>query len=362
MDYSILDSREEIAKIDLQNVLGSVEALPDQCLDAWEQAKDISVPESYSRIANIVTCGMGGSGLGARVIESVYAQDLKYPLVRVNDYNLPGFVNEDTLVICSAYSGTTEEPVECARQAIKKGTKWMAIGTGNTLIDMAKDSKVPYYQIKPQYNPSNQPRMAIGYSVIGQLILASKAGLFKLSKYSISNIVKVMSGVQRKNKVEVKGSQNKAKLLAQKIYGRQVLFVSARHLVGSMHVVNNQMNENAKSLSYDVLIPELNHHLMEGLKHPFTNKDNVLVFFASSNLYSNNVQKRFEITKDVVSKNKLEIFDYELTAKTKLGQAFELIQFGAYVNLYLSILYGQNPAPIPWVDYFKTQLGQPLGK
>ncbi len=68
MNLSVLDSREEIAKIDLGNVLGSVEALPDQCLDAWDKSQNISVPESYKKIDNVVMCGMGGSGLGARVI------------------------------------------------------------------------------------------------------------------------------------------------------------------------------------------------------------------------------------------------------------------------------------------------------
>ena len=78
---------EEIAKIDLGNVLGSVEALPDQCLDAWDKAQNISVPDSYKDIDNVIMCGMGGSGLGARVIESVYSEELKVPLTRVNGYN-----------------------------------------------------------------------------------------------------------------------------------------------------------------------------------------------------------------------------------------------------------------------------------
>ena len=76
MSLSVLDSREEIAKIDLGNVLGSVEAFPQQCLDAWEMSQNISIPDSYKQIDNIVMCGMGGSGLGARVIESakIYLQ------------------------------------------------------------------------------------------------------------------------------------------------------------------------------------------------------------------------------------------------------------------------------------------------
>ena len=171
METSILDSRKEIAKVDVQNVLGSVEALPDQCKDAWEKSSMIDVPPYYKDVKNVVMCGMGGSGLGARVIESVFSNQLSMPIIKVNDYDLPSFTDIHTLVICSSYSGETEETVENARQAIERGAKWMAIGTGNTLIKLAEDKNIPFYKIEPDFNPSKQPRMAIGYSVIGQLQL-----------------------------------------------------------------------------------------------------------------------------------------------------------------------------------------------
>ncbi|MBI2310038.1 hypothetical protein HYU89_04010 [Candidatus Collierbacteria bacterium] len=358
MSLSILDSREEIAKIDLENVLGSVEALPQQCLDAWEKAQNIVVPDSYKQIDNIVMCGMGGSGLGTRVIESVYFKDLKVPLVRVNGYDLPAFVNERSLISCSSYSGSTEETVMNAQQAIDKNLKWMAIGTGGKLLELAEQQKVPYYKIVPKYNPSNQPRMAIGYSAIGQLALVSHVGLISISSKEISEIVKVMKAVINKNKVEIPEINNSAKLLANKMKGKVVALVAGEHLVGPMHVVNNQQNENAKNISFDFQIPELNHHLLEGLKHPKTNSGNILFVFASSNLYSARIQKRFGLTKQVVEKNGIETVALEMISATKLSQAFELIQLGAYTDLYLSLLYGQNPAPIPWVDWFKVEMGK----
>lgn len=351
-----LDSREEIAKIDKENILGSVEALPDQCRDAWQEAQKVAVPNLYKDISNIIMTGMGGSGLGARVIDSVFHDELKYPLTQIHDYDLPGYTDHHSLVICSSYSGTTEETLENARQAIKKGAKWLAIGTGNELINLAREHNAPYYQIYPKHNPSNQPRMAIGYSVVGQLVLASKAGLFKLSEEDVDAMITTMKKVQKKNGVEVSVGQNPAKKLAYKLKGRGIFYVSARHLVGAMHTVNNQLNENAKNLSADFQLPELNHHLMEGLKHPETNNKRLFIFFANSSLYPEKIQRRFEITKEVVQLNGIETYEYTLKSDTKLGQAFELIQFGAYVNLYLSILYGQNPAPIPWVDYFKAKL------
>lgn len=357
-----LDDRSKIAQIDKENVLGSVESLPLQCTHAWQQANAITIPKDYSKVQNIVMCGMGGSGLGARVIESVYARALKVPLLRVNGYNLPGFVNQNSLIICSSYSGTTEETVENARQALAKKARTLIICAGGKLLEIAQQNDIPYYKIEPKYNPSNQPRMAIGYSVVGQLALVSKTGLIKISESDVKQLVDIMNNILRKVKVEVNEEQNQAKRLAKKMKNKIIFYVASQHLVGAIHTVNNQLNENAKNLSADPTIPELNHHLMEGLKHPSSNKDSVFFMFASSSLYKDRVKKRFKITQDVVNKNEIDSFTYKATAQDELSQAFELMQFGAYSNFYLCMLYDQNPAPIPWVDYFKTSLGQPLGK
>jgi len=63
------------------------------------------------------------------------------------------------------------------------------------------------------------------------------------------------------------------------------------------------------------------------------------------------------LTLDVVNRNGLNAFEYLATAPTRLAQVFEVIQFGALVNYYLTVLNGLDPAPIPWVDYFKKNLG-----
>jgi len=353
-----LDSIHEIKKIDLENVLGSIMELPKQCEDAWENAKNIVVPESYRDVSNIIMSGMGGSGLGARIIESVYHDQLKYPLIRINNYNLPKFADHHSLVICSSYSGETEETISTAKEAIERNCKWMAIGTGKSLIDLAKEKSVPYYKIEPKYNPSNQPRMAIGYSVIGQLILASKAGLFTLEHEDIKYAVAAMKDVILKNSQNVHESENDAKKLAIKLVGKNIFYVSSGHLIGATHTVNNQLNENTKAFSTDFQIPELNHHLMEGLIHPVENQNRLFFIFANSPLYSERIKKRMDITKEVIGKNNIEYFEYKVSSPTYLSQSFELIQFGAFVNFYLAMLYDQNPSPIPWVDYFKEQLAK----
>lgn len=344
-----------IKQIDPQNVYGSVIDLPGQCLHAWEEANKVDIPQDYTNIENVVMCGMGGSGLGARVIESLYFPNLKVPLTRINGYHIPAFVNEKTLVITSSYSGNTEETIQNFKEALDKKAKIISIGAGGELIELSKTNNTPYYLINPTHNPSNQPRMAIGYSVIGQLVLAAKAGILNINQSEVEEAVKTMSEVVESNDIN-KNENPQTLSIANTLKDKIVLYFSSEHLIGAVHVVNNQLNENAKNLSFDFPIPETNHHLMEGLKNPNTNGSNIHAVFFTSDLYSPQIKKRFEITQEVISKNKISNIQYNPKAESKFSQVFETIQYWAFVNYYLSILYEQDPAPIQWVDYFKKRM------
>jgi len=353
---NILDDYSQIKELDKSNLLGSVEALPDQCLHAWAEASKVKVPENYRKVDKLVMTGMGGSGLGARVIESVFQNQLKMPLTRINNYALPPFVDQQTLVICSSYSGSTEEVVENVKQSLVKKARTMVVATGGPVIKLALKHHLPYYQIRPTYNPSQEPRMAVGYSIIGQLALANQAGIIKLTDKQVKKVVLVMRQTQQPLKIDVVEAENPAKKLARKMLEKIIVYAAARHLSGPLHVVKNQLNENAKTFAAIFDVPELNHHLMEGLRFPKKNKDNLFFFLANSKLYHPRIQERMALTEEVIGKNMVSTYLWQATAKSRLEQAFELIQFGAYVNFYLSMLYGIDPAPIPWVDFFKAKL------
>jgi len=192
--------------------------------------------------------------------------------------------------------------------------------------------------------------------------MVSKTGAISITKKEITEMMDAMVKVQENLLVSVKESENSAKQMAKKLYEKKVVFAAARHMMGGAHVVKNQMNENAKNFAAIFDIPELNHHLMEGLRYPDSNSRDLIYVFLDSNLYPERIQKRFAITKDVVSKNNVEVVSWKAHSSNQLSQAFEFIQFGSFVNLYLAMLNDLDPAPIPWVDYFKTQLGQSLGE
>lgn len=353
---SVLDSRAKIKVLDKSNLLSSVEALGDQILDALEQTKSIVIPDSYKSIKNVVVSGMGGSVLGSHVIKSVFKSNLLVPFEVVSHYDLPAYVNSDTLVLLSSYSGTTEETLSGAEQAKVMGAKVIVITAGGKLAEIAKENNYPIYLIDPKFNPCNQPRMSIGYGIASQLALFAKVGI--ISDQS-ELLVKISADLKSMlSSLSPESEDSLAKNLAFFAYDKQIVLVGAEHLTGAAHVVNNQFNENAKVLTSEWHLPELNHHYMEALSFPKLAKDTTIFLLFNSALYSPRLQKRVLITKDLLEQKGYEAHSILATAETKLGQVFEVIQIGEFIGAYLPILYGIDPSPIPNVDWFKSEMAK----
>lgn len=350
-----LNSRDSIKSLDQSNLLGSIESLALQIKHAWEETKSIAFTPKVP-ITNIVVAGMGGSGLGADVIKSVFKSELKVPLDIVNDYALPGYVGPSTLVILSSYSGTTEETLTAGETAKKLGAQAMVICAGGTLLEMAKTNNWPFYQINPTYNPSGQPRMAIGYSVFGIIALCAKAGLLNLTDNDIAQVVQTLADVVASCTVEVKSEQNPAKMLAYQLYDKRAVFIGADFLAGALHTATNQSNENAKTFTGYYVVPELDHHLLESLRFPSSLKDtHAFVFFRSVLSHPSNA-KRVDLTKETFMEHSLECLALDLKGPTKLAQSFELINTMSFVSLYLAMMENIDPNPIPAVASFKQKL------
>lgn len=353
---AFLDNREAIQELDASNVLGSVQALADQIEDAWTQVDALQVSINTDTIHNVVISGMGGSQLGPDVIKRVFKSQLTVPFEIYNDYALPAYVDEHSLVILSSYSGTTEEVLAATEQAIQSGAQIMVITTGGKLAELMREHNWPGYIIDPKYNPSNQPRMAIGYAVFGVVALLAKAGLLQLKHEDVISVINRVQETARGLGVDVPQDQNPAKQMAFQFLGRIPVLIAAEHLEGSVHVFQNQLNENAKSYAEYRVIPELNHHLMEGLRFPENNDNTFFFVLFNSPLYHERIQKRMSITQQVIEQRGADSMIINVDSATRLEQAFEVICFGAYVNFYLAMLEGIDPAPIPTVDFFKKEL------
>jgi glucose/mannose-6-phosphate isomerase len=350
---TILDNLSKIKQLDSQNMIGSLKLLDQQVEQIAHEAENLSVPADYKDITNVVVLGMGGSTLGSHVLKSLFADKLMIPVEIVNGYHVPAYVSPKSLVIVSSYSGTTEEPVAALQEAQERKAKILIITSGGALEEAAQKERVPALIFSTVNNPCGSPRMGLGYSLVGQMLLFSKAGLLTFTSQDIQIFINSVQKYEKLYGVESQSEKNIAKQLATELQNFTVWYVGSEHLVGNAHVGANQMNENAKRFAGYFAIPELNHHLLEGLKFPPSNVTTLAFVFLNSKLYDKRVQTRYRVTKQLLDKHTIQHFSYDCSGSTPLEQVAETLVFTSYTSYYTALVEGIDPTAIPNVDFLK---------
>lgn len=332
--------------LDTMGVGKSVTAFPDQCDQVIREISQQVIPSECYLAENIVVSGMGGSALGGRVITNLERQTLKIPLVVSTDFTLPNFVSEKSLVIISSYSGNTAETLSSLAEAEARRAQVYIITSGGRLAQIARDRQLPNYVFTPRFNPSNQPRQGLGYIIVSLITLLSRCQLTHPSFDLGSLPSHLRAGQSRFPSLQP---------IARQLLGRIPVLVSSEHLKGPAHCFKNQLNENAKTFAVSFDLPEINHHLLEGLTFPLSNPHNLSFLFFTSPKYNSEVLRRYPYTQAVVAKNHLPAAILSFDGPNRLFEALDMIQAGSYLAYYLALLNGVDPGPIPWVDWYKDQ-------
>jgi glucose/mannose-6-phosphate isomerase len=352
----MLDDKQALIKIDPDNVMGSISMFPDQCQEAWDQASKLKFPDEFKNVDNIIVCGMGGSSFTPKTIKELYFDKIKKPYEVVNGYDLPAYANQNSLIILSSYSGTTEEVLSCLKQAKDLNSKITVVTKGGDLEKYITDSGGVGFIFKASKNPSNQPRVGAGYTLFGHLGILYSLDLIDLDQIEVEEAIKYSKIVGDKMGSDVLTDQNPAKKLALTLKDTYPYLIAAEHFRGFVNGFANQINETAKMISDYRYIPELNHHLMEGLKNPSSLQENALFVLLRSDLYSKNISLRFDITKEVIEAQSIKTHQIFFEGDTKLKQVLEGFTLSGFTTMYMAALYGINPVKIPWVDHFKKKL------
>lgn len=341
-----------IQKLDPKKVFDSIELFSTQCESVWQKSTIAITPKN--NIQNILLAGMGGSALGAYILQSLDA--FAVPITISHDYKIPTWVNEHTLVIAVSYSGGTEETLSATKIAIEKNAQLVCITVGGELEKIASEKSLDLRKIDPTQNPCGQPRFGVGFMLFEILRVCTDYKLYNISTSAIELAVKELSAWQTnfKNSKIIDAIYAQAQTLADKI----PVIVSAEHLAGVTRFTRNQIHETGKTFVLAHELPELNHHLMEGLEFPHDNPEKVFFVFFESELYTDKIKKRIAITKDVLTKQGIHHTSIAEKGGSPLGQALIAMLYSMYLAYSLSMVHEKDPSDIKWVDYFKEQLGK----
>ena len=322
-----------------------IAAFPSGMKEAVEKSADLALKSSSKEIRNVVITGLGGSGIGGSIVSKIVAGYAKCPILVNNDYILPDFVNENTLVLACSYSGNTEETLSAFDIALNKGAEIACLTSGGRLKELAEENGLNLV-LMPGGDP---PRTTLGWSSPQIFAILEHYGIID-NRYRAS-LEKVPSFLQD-HQFEI---SEKAKMLAANIYTNTCVIYSDDPYEGVAIRMRQQVNENSKYLCWHHKFPEMNHNELVGWA---SGNDKLAVVMLRTEDDHERTQMRMDLCKGIFSKYTSNINEVFAKGDDQLMRNYYLIHFVDWVSSHLADLNGCDPVEVNVIDYLKGELAK----
>lgn len=323
-----------------------IEQFSDQIMEAMSIGENANINNHDKPINKVYVAGLGGSGIGANYVAEFIRDECAIPYNVGKGYSIPKYVDENTLAICSSYSGNTEETYFSFKEMLETGAKIVIVSSGGKLIEEAKQRGFDFIQVPPN---SPSPRACLGYSIIQQLFILNKLGFigdsFKSHLRSSADLIKY----------DAEDIKKSAKSVADKIFGKIPIIYTTDRMESVAVRLRQQINENSKMLCWHHVIPEMNHNELVGWR--INNSDLAVLYFRNNDDFKRN-QKRIEINQTIISKYTETIIDIYSKGNSLIEKAFYLTHFGDWISWYLAELRNVDAIEVDVINYLKGELAK----
>jgi glucose/mannose-6-phosphate isomerase len=333
-------------------MLGHLAGLGGQLERGFVAARETADLPAGVSVRNVVVCGMGGSGIAGDVLRSLYQDRSRVPIIVSKGYVLPEFVGRDTIVVALSFSGDTDETLMAFDDAVRIGARVVAVSAGGELKVRAEEEGVPHVAI-----PSDVavPRAALGYLAAAPIGILDAAQVIPTASAAIAE-----TGAALRVQVAALGpdrpaAENDAKSLAAWVGARTAL-VWAPEGIGETAALRwkNQLNENAKVPAFVGTLPELDHNEIEGWSAGRGEGFALVVLRPAHE--AGWVARRVAATLAALGGSGVDVREVRGREGSPMTRLFSLIALGDYVSVYLAILRGVDPTPVPVLTKLKDDL------
>ncbi len=337
-------------KLDPRDMYGLIRSMPVHLEEGLRlgRAADLKRLESET-FHSVVVAGMGGSAIAGDIARSYLYRSIQIPIEVCRHYRLPGFVNRKTLVICSSYSGNTEETLAAYDNAYDDHARIIAITSGGKLCQRAESDGIPIIKIKGGL----PPRAALGYSLASLLIALERLGLCGEQSEAISETAGLMKSWLKL----YEGEKNQALSLAQELYGAIPIIYSGYEKFDAVATrFKSQICENAEMLAFANVFPEQNHNELMGFRNLYELDKKLTIVILKDIQEHRRIRARMEIVSQYLKDKGLKIISLECRPGRDLDRIFYFIQYLDFTSYYLALLNDVDPTPVAAIDYLKNKL------
>jgi glucose/mannose-6-phosphate isomerase len=322
----------------MASMIDDVLGLPDQLRDALWRVETARLEEADS--AGLMVCGMGGSAIGGDLAASAIGDRLCRPMITVRGYELPSWATPEWTVLCSSYSGNTEETLACFEAAEALGARRLVLSTGGALVEQAREAGVPVVAPPGIY----QPRVAIAYMFVAAAEAAALAGVAPRIRTEIDAAAAFLE--REALTVKAKAAEIAAALGAAPtvVYGSDLTAPVA-------HRWKTQINENAKRHAFYSELPEADHNEICGWTGEAAARM-ATVFLEDCDQHPRE-RRRFELTAEIVAESGAGVVRVETVGETRVERLLWGVLLGDLVSLEIARKAGVDPEQIDALNRIK---------
>jgi len=344
-------SEEKVRAVDPEDMMGRVRAYPEMIEAALHAPPAVSgLPRAPSRV---LVVGMGGSAITGDYLQAWLDAEGSVPVIVSRAYELPHWVDKDTLVVAFSYSGKTEETLAAFAEAKKTGAMLAAMATGDRLEDLARSYGAPFARVQPGL----QPRAALPASFSTAALLFEGLGVLPGAEAALKRAARTLREAVIDIAPDVPASKNEAKRTALALQESVCAVYAAGLLTPTARRFANQLNENSKVLAWWGVMPEMNHNELVG----WGGEDELDRFTAIFLRYQDEhaqAKARFDFTGRLIQNRGGRVIQHEARGETAPEKLLTASLAGDAVSVYLAALRGVDPTPVKVITELKNKVGE----
>ena len=319
---------------------------------------------------SIVVTGMGGSGVAGEVLAAVCGPGSSSPVTAQHDYRLPGWVGAADLVIAVSCSGTTEETLSAAAEAVRRGCPLLGVGgAGSPLALLAEQARAPFIPVQP----AGMPRFTLWGLAVPLMVIADRLGVAEIPAAALETAAADLERVSHLCRPDSESFVNPAKTLALELDGTLPMIWGSSPLTGVAATrFACQLNENAKYPAIPGVLPEANHNqvvVFDGPFAPWSANGPVvlddedprpavplrLVILRDSQEHPQ-VSRRRAVSAELAEQHGIGVSELAADGETALQRLAGLLQLIDYATVYLGIAIGVDPGPVAVIGDLKERI------
>jgi glucose/mannose-6-phosphate isomerase len=347
-----LDDLDVFARIDSQNLLAQIEALPQRLEQAWALGQTLPLTLNGSGLSGIVIAAGSTPALAAEMLAAWAAPACALPIAVRREAHLPAWASgAGVLVIGLSGEQAAGETLAAFRQAGERGCRCLAICGGDDLPAGTEDAGVWRFETR------GIDRYAAGEFYALLLRALSRLGLIPDPQHEVAEAAAALRTQQAQITADLPAAQNQAKRIAGQLVNRSTAVLAGGLLAPLARRWKNQINETAKAWAAWDSFPETAYNTLAGTMFPEKLMTQLCVLFLRAPSDSPLERQRSDLIRRSFMLEGLSTDPLDARGETRLAQQFTCLHLGDYISYYLAMAYGVDPAPSMVLDDLRRQLG-----